>query len=56
MRLREALSSNDSAFAKLVRQGQPDLAAKLEFSQVNREKPRAYRQLSADDLKELATL
>ncbi|MGJ6122311.1 helix-turn-helix domain-containing protein [Mycolicibacterium sp. Y3] len=56
MRLRESLSSNDSAFAKLVRQGQPGLTTEPGLSQLNREKLRPYRQLSADDLKELATL
>jgi hypothetical protein len=55
VRLRESLSSNDSAFAKLVRQGQPDLTSEPESVQVNRDKLRAYRQLSAADLKELCT-
>lgn len=57
--LREALSSNDSAFAKLVRQGLPATSDDTEIVVSNREDAgpsRPYRKFSAQDLKELTAL
>lgn len=57
--LREALSSQNSAFAKLVRHGRSATTDDSESAQITRGEPRPYRmnrKLSPADLKELCTL